>query len=116
MQFLLTITSLIITASTVTTKPVELRCLIDSAEPGYKISVLILDSNDKTVTQEWKDGYKETNLAVFRNQKVTWNAKMDDDLENKFDISTNKLDLETGFLFTKYKSDYFEKIGMCLKR
>ena len=41
---------------------------------------------------------------------------MDDDPENKFDISTNKLDLETGFLFTKYKSDYFEKIGMCLKR
>ena len=116
MQFLLTITSLIITASAVTTKPVELRCLIDSAEPSYKISVLILDSNDKTVTQEWQDGYKETNLAVFRNQKVTWNAKMDDDPENKFDVSTNKLDLEIGFLFTKYKSDYFEKIGMCLKR
>ena len=41
---------------------------------------------------------------------------MDDDPENKLDVSTNKLDLETGFLFTKYKSDYFEKIGMCLKR
>ena len=116
MQFLLTITSLIITASAVTTKPVELRCLIDSAEPSYKISVLILDSNDKTVTQEWQDGYKETNLAVFRNQKVTWNTKMDDDPENELDVSTNKLDLETGFLFTAYKSDYFEKIGMCLKR
>ena len=116
MQFLLTITSLIITASAVTTKPVELRCLIDSAEPSYKISVLILDSNDKTVTQEWQDGYKETNLAIFRNQKVTWNTKMDDDPENKLDVSTNKLDLETGFLFTAYKSDYFEKIGMCLKR
>ena len=116
MQFLLTITSLIITASAVTTKPVELRCLIDSAEPSYKISVLRLDSNNKTVTQEWQDGYKETNLAVFRNQKVTWNTKMDDDPENKLDVSTNKLDLETGFLFTAYKSDFFEKIGMCLKR
>ena len=116
MHLLLTITSLIITASAVTTKPVELRCLIDSAEPNYKISVLILDSNDKTVTQEWQDGYKETNLAVFRNQKVTWNTKMDDDPENKLDVSTNKLDLETGFLLTAYKSDYFEKIGMCLKR
>ena len=116
MQFLLTITSLIITASAVTTKPVELRCLIDSAEPGHKISVLRLDSNNKTVTQEWQDGYKETNLAVFRNQKVTWNTKMDDDPENKLDVSTNKLDLETGFLFTAYKSDFFEKIGMCLKR
>ena len=116
MQFLLTITSLTITASAVTTTPVELRCLIDSAEPGHKISVLRLDSNNKTVTQEWQDGYKETNLAVFRNQKVTWNTKMDDDPENKLDVSTNKLDLETGFLFTAYKSDFFEKIGMCLKR
>ncbi len=41
---------------------------------------------------------------------------MDEDPENKLDVSTNKLDLETGFLFTAYKSDYFKKAGMCLKR
>ena len=103
-------------ASAATAKPVEMRCLIDSAEPGYKISVLTLDANAKTVTQEWQDGYQETNLAIFRNYKVTWNTKMDEDPENKLDVSTNKLELEIGFLFTANKSDYFKKAGMCLKR
>jgi len=116
MKYLLTITSLMLAASAATAKPVEMRCLIDSAEPGYKISVLTLDANAKTVTQEWQDGYQETNLAIFRNYKVTWNTKMDEDPENKLDVSTIRLDLKTGFLFTAYKSDYFEKEGMCQKR
>ena len=37
-------------------------------------------------------------LAVFKNDKVTWNSKMDDDPKNELDVSTNKLDLEKVFI------------------
>ena len=68
-----------IATSAATAESIEKHCFIDSAGTGYKILVLTLVSKSKTVTQEWQDGYKHSNLAVFRNGKVTWNSKMDND-------------------------------------
>ena len=64
-----------IAASAATAKPIEMRCFIDSAEPGYRSSVLTLNANTKTVTEEWLDGYQGTNLAIFRKDKVSWANK-----------------------------------------